>query len=43
MNEPLSATLESVAAVINREPFEALASLSANVIENLRSARQHWP
>jgi hypothetical protein len=39
MDKPLSAALESVTAVINRKPFEALASLPSYAVQNLRPAR----
>lgn len=43
MHQPLSAALEPVRPVINRNPFEVLASLSANVVEDLFASGQHWP
>lgn len=43
MHQTLSTALEPICAVINRNPFEALASLSANIVEDLRASRQHWP
>lgn len=39
MHQPLAATLEPVRPVINRKPFEALTSFSANVVKDLCASR----